>query len=1028
MDDLTLKYNAGPSTDATLSGIAYNGTAVPGFAADKTAYEVELPAGTTTPPTVTATTTDANATTSITQADALPGKATIDVTAEDGTTKKQYTVTFTVETANPKVETATWANIRGTAEVDNVNMTITGQVLNGKSLTLEPQFTGKYLNSYTPTGAQDFSKGSIDYIFSSTTNEKTTYKVTITEAPAMSSDASLKSLTVTGYNINFSPTTYVYNVEVSGTTVPAVTYVLNDSKATAVKTDATGVPGVTKIVVTAEDGTTTATYTINFTVKVPSSSLTIHEPGIYEARTANGGYGEPLTVLNGREYEVYFLGRDGDKNAGIFTKSGSQIGTGTDEKSLKIEWLSATSADGLDGSGREGKDEFAGATGKGNLKMKNGDEMLIHIKGFDQFTLWGKDNNTDQSKGKYFYVYIDNIEQPVQNLNSSDGGSIRRYDISSGEHVIKITSKLDGVCKPYGFSLRIPDQPKTSYLKGNDSTQNVRQTTDIAPITYFTKYASKGETKLVWDGNEATGFELTKKASSDIGDTIRLTGKALCPVGTYTYRIVNYKDGAEVNSLSGKLSVKSEIVANGVIDVNDAVRNEPITPVNFTYYALSADAVTLTWTGQTPAGLSGAGADGKYAISGTPTAAGKYTYNVSVKDGNTITGTITVESDDLGANPVLFLCKDKANATNDGLYTYLTGKGMNLKARTTLNELRTKSQYDKFEWILISETVDANNGEVLEIIRNGAGKPVLNMKGFTYAPGRLDSIGWGEPDNGTVDSITKNWQNIYVQREDHPIFKAINKNKGEKIQVLSALSKNKGLMPINIKHCDGSLCLATAYTRSLEDYNKDGELQTIIHEIPAAERPDNTKYICFPIAQSSSGNLTTDGVKLIDAIIAYLLDNQPTVALPELKMTGFILDGVKGEIDQENNVVEVHINTTKHPDFNIEKAKPQITLADSRYTFTIPSQNDSVNFSTSFVSPVIYEVTDYINRRPYEIIVYANSTEDIDQTYTAGEWVNIYDIYGRMITTTNQDIYQMELPHGIYIVVTANGGTLKFMR
>ena len=124
----------------------------------------------------------------------------------------------------------------------------------------------------------------------------------------------------------------------------------------------------------------------------------------------------------------------------------------------------------------------------------------------------------------------------------------------------------------------------------------------------------------------------------------------------------------------------------------------------------------------------------------------------------------------------------------------------------------------------------------------------------------------------------------------------------------------------------------------------------------------------------------------------------------------------------------MHINTTKHPDFNIEKAKPQITLADSRYTFTIPSQNDSVNFSTSFVSPVIYEVTDYINRRPYEIIVYANSTEDIDQTYTAGEWVNIYDIYGRMITTTNQDIYQMELPHGIYIVVTANGGTLKFMR
>ncbi len=1032
IDNIIVSYSAGPSTDATLSGISYDGTAVPGFSADKTAYDVELPAGTTIPPTVAATATDSKATVNITQPTALPGLATIDVTAEDGTTKKQYKVTFTVESGAPKVTSATWANIRGTADVDNVNLTIKGQILNGNSLTIQPSFTGKYIDSWTPEGAQDFSNGPVNYIFKSPTNETTTYSVSITEAPAMSSDATLKSLTVAGHDIDFSPTTYVYNIELSGiTTVPAVTYEVNDINATAVKTDATGVPGVTKIVVTAEDGTTQNTYTINFVVKVPETTLTIHEPGIYEARTSNGGYGEPLSVFNSREYEVYYSTYDGDSHLQVAVAPGQKVAgittTTTDNYSCKANdgWMqmhSTTSKSDFKERENSNLDEF-----KAGLwaihKLLNDGYYEMHVKGYDQFSFYGKDNNADASKDRRFKVYIDGIDQ---NMTPVASGTIRRFNISTGEHLIKIVGVGGSNNEFYGFSLRIPDQPKTSHLKGNDSTQVIRQTAEIAPVTYFTKYASKGETKLVWDGDEATGFELTKKASSDIGDTIRLTGKALCPVGTYTYRIVNYKDGAEVNSLSGKLSVKSEIVANGVITVDDAVCNEPMTPINFTYYALSADAVTLTWTGQTPTGLSGAGADGKYSISGTPTTAGSFTYSLSVKDGNEIIGSVTVETDDLGTEPILFLCKDKSAAANDGIYKYLTeNEHRNLKARTSLNERRTDSQYGKFDWILISETVDANNGEVLEIIRNGANKPVLNMKGFTYAPGRIDSIGWGEPDNGT---ITDNGKSITVWRETHPVFKNFGKKQGETIQVLSEINKNKGLMPINIKHCDGSLCLATAYTRSLDDYDKDGVLQTVIHEIPAAERPDKQKYICFPIAQSSSGNLTNDGAKLIDAIIAYLMDDQPTVALPELKMTSFKLDGVAGVIDQENNIVEVRINTTKHPNFNIHKAIPEITLADSRYTFTIPGKDAEVDFSTSFVSPVVYEVSDYVTRRAYDIIVYANSSEDIGQTYTVGEWVNIYDIYGRMITTTNQDIYRMELPHGIYIIVTTGGNTLKLLK
>ena len=45
----------------------------------------------------------------------------------------------------------------------------------------------------------------------------------------------------------------------------------------------------------------------------------------------------------------------------------------------------------------------------------------------------------------------------------------------------------------------------------------------------------------------------------------------------------------------------------------------------------------------------------------------------------------------------------------------------------------------------------------------------------------------------------------------------------------------------------------------------------------------------------------------------------------------------------------------------------------------------------------------------------------------AGEWVNIYDIQGRKVATTNENVYTMDLPKGMYIVQTTRG-TIKIMR
>lgn len=98
------KAPADPSTDATLSDLQVDGVTLDGFGPATTDYTYELVIGTTTPPTtVTATTTQAGATTSITQASAVPGDATVVVTASNGTDTETYTISFvaTLPNASP---------------------------------------------------------------------------------------------------------------------------------------------------------------------------------------------------------------------------------------------------------------------------------------------------------------------------------------------------------------------------------------------------------------------------------------------------------------------------------------------------------------------------------------------------------------------------------------------------------------------------------------------------------------------------------------------------------------------------------------------------------------------------------------------------------------------------------------------------------------------------------------------------------------------------------------------------------------
>ena len=80
------------------------------------------------------------------------------------------------------------------------------------------------------------------------------------------------------------------------------------------------------------------------------------------------------------------------------------------------------------------------------------DTYQFHVKGYDQFSLWGMDKKLDPKNGnQVFVVKVDGVEQPIDaSLYNTESYTIRRYDISSGEHLIEISTTCTGsnVCYP----------------------------------------------------------------------------------------------------------------------------------------------------------------------------------------------------------------------------------------------------------------------------------------------------------------------------------------------------------------------------------------------------------------------------------------------------------------------------------------------------------------------------------------------------------------------------------------------------
>ncbi|MBR1809134.1 MAG: Ig domain-containing protein [Paludibacteraceae bacterium] len=819
-----------------------------------------------------------------------------------------------------------------------------------------------------------------------------------------------------------------YSITPSDATNQAVTWSAADQ--TVVSVSNTGLvtalkKGDTKVTVTTVDGDKTAESIIHVKEKevpVPSTDLTLHETEVYEDPK---GYNTPLVEFNKRDYEVYYLGKgkvNGSSVAAASTGLGSDgkissnyITEIKNSKTVAIDgWFAANPGSMDESTSTTQYNQFKGYGG--DWKMSNNQTIEFSIKGYDMFSILAKDNNSTESKNQHFEVYIDNVLQK-KNLSTSIG--VRDYSISPTEHVIKIIALGGSNNYIYAFSLRLAYVPKVKHLSGNDSTQVVMQTQNLSQITYYLKN-KVSDAEFSWEGAAATGISMQKATN----DTLYVAGTANCKNGTYKYTISAKDEGGNVvSSIQGKFTVSSRVSFQRQIDtVKTVYEKSAIEPVKFIYYSIDKNDLSFQWTGATPAGLSFSVDEATHTItlSGTPTTVGTFPYIVSLKDANTLNGKVIVESNSPVIVPgasktMLYLYKaDKTSA----VFTDMT-RQYNYFARPAGGGGQTAADYSAYDFIVISEDADANNEEVINIINN-VKKPVLNMKNFTYTRSRL---GWGYPDNGSVNN-TK----ITVLQSAHPIFKGLNAKDGSEINVLSSIT-DRGLMPVEVEY-QGTYALASALKQGAQ-YDEDGEPETFIHEVPQSLR--GAKYILFPLSQKSAGNLTSDGKKLLQNVIDYLLSNEePQVTLPELRITSFSINGAQAQIDEAAQ--EIRLEMPKGTD--LTALQPQITLADNKTKVT-PESGATVNFSDNYFG-VTFTVSDFINRKVYT--AYITTATGLDETAIQGvwfdgrilrnpegKWLYIYNVSGTLLTTTNSEFSFEALPHSIYII-RSETGTMKVFK
>ncbi len=263
----SVTVNELPDNDASLSSITVGGSPLAGFASGTLNYTLDVTHGTDIAALVLAgTATDPNASLGSWSYNAAQKKWAVTVTAEDGTTTKVYTVTVNELPGTDATLSAITVGGSALPGFDPATLYYMLDVPHGTDIAALVFASTVHDHMATQT-AWNYTSGTRTWSVSVTAEDGTTtkgYAVTVNELP--SADATLKSITVGGSALaGFSPATLSYTLDVAhGTDITALVFASEANDHMATQSAWIYYAGIKSwsVTVTAENGTTTKTYTV----------------------------------------------------------------------------------------------------------------------------------------------------------------------------------------------------------------------------------------------------------------------------------------------------------------------------------------------------------------------------------------------------------------------------------------------------------------------------------------------------------------------------------------------------------------------------------------------------------------------------------------------------------------------------------------------------------------------------------------------------------------------------------------------
>ncbi len=267
-----ITFAAAMSSNSNLGDILVDGLSIAGFNPLIKSYNVELPFGTTTYPSVEAVFAEDGQKADVLVPTTFPGTVKITTTAPDGTSKNEYTITFTVGLLTDNTLTDIRLDGKTISGFNPTKNNYTVELPLGTTKTPTVEYTTAYPNDHDIVVNNKGIDGGIEIKVTpkGTTNTRT-YKIkfVVTE----STNSKLAAITLDGKLIEgFNPEllTYTVNLPIGTTKLPVIAFEKGDQYQT-VTIENGGFDAPTKITVKSQSGAQTI-YRITFVIAQSSIS------------------------------------------------------------------------------------------------------------------------------------------------------------------------------------------------------------------------------------------------------------------------------------------------------------------------------------------------------------------------------------------------------------------------------------------------------------------------------------------------------------------------------------------------------------------------------------------------------------------------------------------------------------------------------------------------------------------------------------------------------------------------------------